>query len=92
LAQGRCLASRGSVRHVRAPLVKAQEVFANSDGLTSAPGFVGIAVALVVVLAVVVPMRDRDLEAHVMSEPSLPVKLLEVLDVTEHLYSLSEQK
>ena len=45
-----------------------------------------------VVLAVVVPMRDRDLEAHVMSEPSLPVKLLEVLDVTEHLYSLSEQK
>ena len=45
-----------------------------------------------VVLAVVVPMRDRDLEAHVMSEPSLPVKLLEVLDVTEHLYDPNKNR
>ena len=49
-----------------------------------APGFVGIAVALVMVLAVVVPMRNRDLEAHVMPEPSLTVELLEVLKVGEH--------
>jgi len=56
----------------------------NGDRHASSPGFVGIAVAPVVVLAVVVPMRDRDLEAHVMPEPSLPVQRLEVLDVLEH--------
>ena len=61
----------------------------NGDRHASSPGFVGIAVALVVVLAVVVPMRDRDLEAHVMPEPSLPVQRLEVLDVLEHGFPLA---